>query len=267
MGKGFSRDGNRVMKRGRVTVTAMLAALTLAVSLSTAHALRARWNLPPLPPMEKFGDVLIQGTSHRNGQRSVLFSHVIHRVRHTCRVCHLELGFAMKADGTTFDGRKNHGGNFCGACHDGKESFDQSEEGRCGTCHNGGEREKGWERSVYRAIYGFPEAEFGNEVDWTRALSDDLLSPRQSILEEDFEGDDYDESYVLQSDYESIAPVTFSHKSHLRWLDCDICHPDIFDYDEPRLGRFDKKTMIAGKSCGACHLKVAFPLDDCHRCH
>lgn len=256
------------MRPGRPAVAALLAAVIFAGIFSTTYAQRRpQMNLPPQPPMEKFGDVLINDASSRGGQRSVLFSHVIHRVGYTCRVCHLELAFAMQANGTGITDEDNRGGKFCGACHNGSESFDQSEEGKCEVCHNGGERQEGWERAVYRALYGFPVAEHGNEVDWTQALKDEFLSPRQSILEDDFEADDYDEAYVLQSEYESIAPVTFSHVNHLRWLDCDICHPDIFDYDEPRPGRFDKKTMLRGKSCGACHLKVAFPMDDCHRCH
>ena len=27
------------------------------------------------------------------------------------------------------------------------------------------------------------------------------------------------------------------------------------------------KYILEGKFCGVCHLNVAFPLDDCQRCH
>ena len=27
------------------------------------------------------------------------------------------------------------------------------------------------------------------------------------------------------------------------------------------------ENILAGESCGVCHLRVAFPLDDCRKCH
>ena len=90
-----------MMGQRRLALLTLLPAAALAGLLSTAHAQRrSQLNLPPLLPMERFGDVILKGASRMSGQSSVLFSHVIHRGAYTCRVCHLELGFAMKANGT-----------------------------------------------------------------------------------------------------------------------------------------------------------------------
>ncbi|HVR37486.1 MAG TPA: c(7)-type cytochrome triheme domain-containing protein [Thermoanaerobaculia bacterium] len=57
------------------------------------------------------------------------------------------------------------------------------------------------------------------------------------------------------------------HAEHVRWLDCANCHPAIFNIRKKTTKHFSMRFNLAGEFCGACHLRVAFPLDDCMRCH
>jgi c(7)-type cytochrome triheme protein len=62
------------------------------------------------------------------------------------------------------------------------------------------------------------------------------------------------------------GPLVFSHKSHLKTMQCGSCHSRIF-----KAGKNPRTTMAEmerGKSCGACHNgKGAFKLAECSRCH
>ena len=63
-----------------------------------------------------------------------VFPHTLHRVLYKCYVCHDAL-FKMKlgADAITMNAMGNR--KFCGACHDGKTTFDASSFDNCNRCH------------------------------------------------------------------------------------------------------------------------------------
>jgi c(7)-type cytochrome triheme protein len=61
--------------------------------------------------------------------------------------------------------------------------------------------------------------------------------------------------------------VNFPHKEHTQWLDCANCHPDLFTTKQMGTVEFDKEKNLYGMYCGACHMKVAFPMNACSRCH
>ncbi len=62
------------------------------------------------------------------------------------------------------------------------------------------------------------------------------------------------------------GPVAFSHKGHLRTMQCGSCHSRIFKAGpNPRV---TMAQMEKGKSCGACHDgKKAFKIGECAKCH
>ncbi len=62
------------------------------------------------------------------------------------------------------------------------------------------------------------------------------------------------------------GPVAFSHKGHLRTMQCGSCHSRIFKAGpNPRV---TMAQMEKGKSCGACHDgKKAFGIGECTKCH
>lgn len=108
-------------------------------------------------------------------------------------------------------------------------------------------------------------------VDWTRAMTDGIISPRESISgkpsrpgpedKESFSGD-----ILIKSRMKFMPDVIFPHSAHTEWLKCSTCHPRIF---KKKAGA-TPITMAGiwnGQFCGRCHDKVAFPTRNCFKCH
>ena len=252
-------SGRPLSRRRRGISAAAALALLLTVP---AAARNTYWQFPPAPPPEQYGNLLINRTSEKNGQRPVTFSHWSHRRKYTCRVCHFELGFEMKAGATEITEEACREGRFCGACHDGRQAFGHT-PGRCRECHNG---DIAYGKEKFEELRGWPEAPYGNKVDWVRAVDTGRIRPRAS-LEPGYTPMGFDKRLTLEAGWTMIPPAYFSHKVHNRWLDCANCHPDIFNIKKRTTAHFAMKYNLEGKFCGACHGKVAFPLTDCRRCH
>ena len=64
----------------------------------------------------------------------------------------------------------------------------------------------------------------------------------------------------------SLPVVRFPHSTHTEWLGCNSCHDELFAM---KIGetKFTMVDILNEKACGVCHGKVAFPLNDCFRCH
>jgi c(7)-type cytochrome triheme protein len=222
------------------------------------------WEFPtPLPP-ERFGDVLIDRDAGAHGAKPVAFSHWKHRMRHTCRVCHLELEFEMKVNATGITEQGNLEGRFCGAagCHDGKAAFGHTRE-HCDTCHSGALDARS---ADYERLKRFPASGFGNRVDWTRALQVRLIRPKDALVTRRG-AMAFDRTLDLNAEWSGIPPAIFPHRAHVAWLDCANCHPDIFNIEKKTTKHFSMMLNLEGRFCGACHRTVAFPLQDCKRCH
>lgn len=243
--------------------------LALAVVLWTsvpAAAQRSFFDLPPAPPPDEFGNLLLNRLSGSAGEKAVGFSHWSHRTRYACRVCHFELRFEMRKNASEISEEANQSGEFCGACHDGETAFGHTEK-NCSRCHTGTAAGKRQAFKKFRKQKKLPASPFGNKIDWVKAEDLGLIEPVASILEEDFEPIGYDESFEIPAAWTLIPPADFSHRVHLRWLECSNCHPDVFDIEIKGTQHFLMKNILTGKFCGACHMNVAFPLDDCRRCH
>ena len=239
-------------------------AVVLVLLLCSAGPARAQyWRFPPAPPPSEYGNLLIDRLSEKSGRPAVTFSHWSHRRRYTCRVCHFELGFEMRANATEITEEACRKGRFCGACHDGKEVFGQTDPGDCGKCHNG---DPAYGSEKFQELAAWPKAPYGNHVDWVQALEVGLIHPRSS-LEPDYTPMTFTKRLTLEAGWTMIPPAYFSHEVHNRWLDCANCHPDIFNIKKRATAHFSMKYNLEGKFCGACHGKVAFPLNDCRRCH
>jgi c(7)-type cytochrome triheme protein len=222
--------------------------------------------LPPLPPPHEYGDVVIDHASREAGEDAVVFSHWSHRARYTCRVCHFELSFAMEANGSGISETAHRSGYFCGACHDGETAFGQTEK-NCTKCHTGVPANKERAFNKFRKSLELPEGVYGNKIDWIDAENRGLIEPKKSILESDFKPILYDQEFEVPAAWAMISPANFSHGEHIRWVECSSCHPDIFAVEKRRTRHFLMKHILDGKFCGACHTKVAFPIDDCKACH
>lgn len=114
-------------------------------------------------------------------------------------------------------------------------------------------------------LEGLPTDKFGL-VDWVAALEQGMIKPRSNIDPNVPEGMPFDMNILMPSKTGMIAGAYFPHKTHTTWMSCDSCHIKIF---MPLAGSNDltMSTIVKGQACGVCHGKVAFPLNDCTRCH
>jgi len=72
---------------------------------------------------QDYGKVIIANYSERAGLAPVVFNHWVHRARYTCRLCHVDIGFAMAKGATSITAAANKKGLYCGACHNGKRAY------------------------------------------------------------------------------------------------------------------------------------------------
>lgn len=109
---------------------------------------------------------------------------------------------------------------------------------------------------------------YGNLVDWVQALRKGQFVPIWSLDPKAPAPEAIDMDIIIPA-MGKTADVRYPHKAHTELFDCDACHPSIFVM---QAGANVEKGMsmvniTRGQFCGVCHGKVAFPLDDCNRCH
>jgi c(7)-type cytochrome triheme protein len=233
----------------------------------------------PLPP--EFGRVVLDKGSAKGGQAPVVFDHWLHRSRYTCRLCHVDIGFAMTANGTGIKASDNAAGFYCGACHNGrmvvggKKLFESCNRGApgeqkatCVRCHSLGKNVKP-EVDFVVFTRGFPKGRFGNGIDWEKAEEAGLIKPidflegvsvpRKSLAAQ--------KDFALSPKLEGMPEIIFSHSKHTVWNGCELCHPEIFGAVKKGTVKYTMSEIFDGKYCGVCHVTVAFPMQDCQRCH
>lgn len=233
------------------------------------------------PRPYEFGQVVIDKFSTRAGMTPVTFDHWLHRARYTCRLCHVDIGFGMKAGATEMTAADNRAGVYCGACHNGRaisgrpplfaacnEPLKAENQSRCQRCHTVGknpEREKAFAAFAAK----MPRERFGNGIDWEKAEEQGLVTPENYL-----EGVSVrraplktQQDFAIKSKVEGMPDIIFSHEKHTVWNGCELCHPDIFLGIKKGATTYSMIELFEGKYCGACHDSVAFPQSDCQRCH
>lgn len=237
--------------------------LVFLVLLAPAGA-AAHFPFPAPPPPEEYGNLLIWRGSRNEGLPPVSFSHWIHRRKHTCRVCHFELQFNMEANTTEITEAANRAGSFCGACHNGKELFGHERKEDCEKCHNG-DQTRGSKR--FGELSRYPNMRYGNQIDWSAALEDGRIKPVHRLSVNPSEKFGFDNTLELSAEWSMISGAIFPHGKHTVWLDCNDCHPHIFNIRKNFTEGFRMTRNLDGEFCGVCHTSVAFPMTDCRRCH
>jgi c(7)-type cytochrome triheme protein len=241
-----------------IIIMAGLVVLVGAIAAETGD-----FELPEQQPFYQYGNILIDRISSLNNVPSVSFSHWRHRLKYTCRVCHIELGFQMMLNTTEMTEEMNRNGEFCGYCHSGKSTFGHTKR-HCSKCHNG---DISYGKRNFRRLSRLPRSEYGNKIDWTMALNRRVIRPVRSIMDPDYAPIKFDKTLELAADW-AMAPMSiFPHKEHNDWLECENCHPDIFNIKKKSTQHLSMAYILEGKFCGVCHLNVAFPMQDCRRCH
>jgi c(7)-type cytochrome triheme protein len=169
----------------------------------------------------------------------------------------------MKANMTLITEAASRKGKFCGACHNGKLAF--KHVGNCDRCHTG---------SLSAAAKGFAafaksvpvRTSYGDGINWVELLNRGMIKPRHYLNMKS--GDmPFDKVLSLDAEGNMIPPAIFPHKAHSDWLECNSCHPDIFNIKRKTTQHFSMSSILKGEFCGVCHLRVAFPMNDCRRCH
>ncbi len=232
----------------------------------------------PAPP--DYGRVVINNYSEKAGFAPVVFDHWLHRAMFTCRICHVDIDFAMEAGATDINADSNKKGFYCGACHDGNRVFGNkkmfascSDKGQqddskiCDKCHSYRKQvKKEYNFETFTAKW--PQKGLGNRIDWEDVEAKGLIKPVDSV-----EGISIKKSplraredFSIGSKGSWMTDVIFSHKKHTVWNGCEICHPDIFQVEKGAT-RYSMLQIYGGEYCGVCHGKVAFPLIECQRCH
>lgn len=225
--------------------------------------------IPPNGPFWKYGTLEMRRRTKKAGMPAAVFPHWSHRARYTCRVCHEELGFSMRAGDTGISRAQYIAGQYCGACHDGETAFSVKEGAvrHCDKCHM--KDTAALEKQFDEFAEGQPFAKFGNGIDWSAALKSGGVRPQNALTAE---------KPILPLPAKLKVPmklgtaaprsdVTFSHEDHYVELDCSACHPDIFNIKKKGTKAFTMENNIFGNYCGVCHMRVAFPMNDCKRCH
>ncbi len=263
------------MKQWVGLVLALMLALGVGLADAQSGTKKRR------PPAHEYGQVVIGNFSKGAGLDAVQFDHWLHRAKFTCRLCHVDIGFAMKANETRIQAADNVKGYYCGTCHDGKRAHGDrkifaacsvaqpaGDAGRCERCHSQGRKpQRLYDFATFTA--SFPKERFGNGVDWEKAEAQGLIAPvnflegisirRPSITAQ--------KDFNLTPKVEGMPEIVFSHEKHTIWNGCELCHPDIFVGIKKGSTAYSMIENFDGKYCGACHKNVAFPLTDCQRCH
>src|SRR6185369_15850938 len=130
-----------------------------------------------------FGKVVLDSYSSKAGLGPVTFDHWLHRSKFTCRVCHVDVGFAMKAKASGIQARTNREGFHCGACHDGKKKYDgavifasctEATPGKeCSRCHSSQKEARKYDFATFTAK--FPKN--GTAIDWEEAEAEGWIKP------------------------------------------------------------------------------------------
>lgn len=239
---------------------------------------------------QDYGSIVLDVNSLKAGVNPVLFEHWVHRKAFTCRVCHVDVGFSMKANEGGIRAVDNMKGYYCGACHNGKSSFAGGEKlfaacsdnfskenmKRCLRCHSveksAQERDARREQreKAFRAFaVTMPKERGGNGINWEQAenggaikLTDYIegLSTKRPPMANQ-------KDFSIGAKVEGVPEIIFSHKKHTVWNGCELCHPDIFVGVKKGTEKYSMIDLFAGRYCGACHGTVAFPQSDCRRCH
>lgn len=227
----------------------------------------------PLP--SKYGQVTLDKYSSNAGLAPVAFDHWLHRAKFTCRLCHVDIGFAMQANATGVRASTNKQGFHCGACHDGKRSFmgetlfaacsDTAPGKQCARCHSVGKEARKYEYDTFTAK--FPKNAYG--VDWEEAEGTGLVKPVDFLegLSIKKVALKTQENFSIQARVAWVSDTIFSHRKHTVWNGCELCHPEIFPATQKGVVRYTMFHISAGQYCGVCHGKVAFPIKACGGCH
>lgn len=259
---------NKVCRKAALTLSAIALGIFMAgpaLAGNSAGDVNAKTGYRKIKPPEAWGTTIIERNTKGTETKSVLFPHWAHRDKYTCSACHTEIGFSMNAGGTDIKQADIEAGKYCGECHDSLTAFGPTE---CARCHSRGV-DVPENSNIGKALATLPTDAFGNKVDWVKAQRAGAIKPVASLLDADKKMTVLDLDITIPvTKYTPHPPdVIFPHKAHTEQMECTACHPSIFEQKKGGNPDMNMMKIISGRYCGECHTTVAFPLEDCFRCH
>lgn len=131
--------------------------------------------------------------------------------------------------------------------------------------HDPANKELGKLKEPTKELQHLDKTYSGNFVDWGSSLKKGLIKPQYDSKDPSKQALPMDLNIVFAVKG-SIGNVLFPHSAHLQWLECDNCHTAIF-LPQKGANKISMNMILRGQSCGVCHGSVAFPVNDCERCH
>jgi len=267
----FTAAGEDHSMKRNIIVLCLILSMVATMAFAQAYGVRKK----ALKPYE-FGTVFIESPPDDPTPTlpPAMFPHWSHRMKYSCRLCHVDIGFGMKTGETEITKVDLIEGYYCGVCHDGTRAFKACEDGEkavsaeaCNKCHFSGKKTK--LRRVFKdSIKGLPRSGFGNRVDWMAAEEQGLISIIDFIEGVSIKNKDIKKpvEFSVKSQEVEMPDIIFSHDKHTAWNGCEVCHPEIF---APKKGDtiYLMQSNFDGLFCGACHGSVAFPTYNCRQCH
>lgn len=215
-----------------------------------------------------YGNIVLDRYADRFSQiylKPVVFPHWFHRIRFRCKVCHSDIGFTMEAGADDITMGDIFKGEWCGKCHNGKIAFAPL---NCSRCHSLGRQVKDNHKIDEALLKDLPRDTLGNGINWVEAIQQGKIQPKASLDgKEEMVVFDRDIDFPVKASHVHPPDVVFPHKAHTQWLHCNNCHPYIFNLKAGGNPGLSMTKNFKGFYCGVCHGKVAFPLQDCFRCH
>lgn len=228
--------------------------------------------------LDGLGRIVMDAQSSKLGVPAVQFDHALHRTMFSCRVCHVELGFALRTGESQVSADSNRAGQHCGACHDGTTTHGGAPIFRactgwrrldptCLRCHVGTGRIRLSDR--YAALLRRLPRDQGGYVDWNEAERRRLVKPSDvrpgaSTQKPSMK---IDRNFDIDVKGTWLGRVAFSHRKHAGWNGCEQCHPEIFPVTKRGSAKYTMASLRDREFCGVCHSTVAFPISECARCH
>ena len=269
-----SIQNKKISTKRQIVWPLVLCALFAGQTLAQVLVSKAPANsVVPSPP--NYGRVMIDKYSSKAGLGPVVFDHWLHRAKFTCRLCHVDIGFAMQANATDIKASTNRQGFHCGACHDGKRSIEgkmifascseAAPNSQCARCHSRENSARQYDYDSFTAK--FPKNAYG--VDWEETEAIGLIKPIDSLAGISIKKPPLKSQadFAIQARVSWVSDIIFSHKKHAVWNGCEVCHPDIFPAAQKGVVRYTMFHLSSGEYCGVCHGKVAFPTMACSGCH
>jgi len=260
------------------TIGRRVAVVAISVIVSVSAGAETFGMRKQIPRPDAYGRVVMDSFATKAQVAPVVFDHWNHRNRYTCRLCHVDLGFAMRAGETGVREADNRHGLYCGACHNNKEAFGWEREERqglttkpveaCDRCHSVGKAITP-EKDFYAVTQAMPKSGYGNHVDWLAAEAKGLIHLQDELpgITRKRKPIRYAGEVVLHAREFNMPEIVFSHTKHAVWNGCEMCHPEIFGLEKGAT-KYTMQDIFEGRFCGACHDKVSFPMNfDCRLCH